>query len=109
MRLLFAALALVACRNSPPQPATVMPVQSDDPAYHEFLERMGPDPQTLQTSFEKSSGGFGLGSRKGKLWEAFVAHYEKLSQEARADIQKVVGRDFMEAYQAQLRRLKTDR
>jgi len=67
------------------------------------------DPQTLQTSFEKSSGGFGLGSRKGKLWEAFVAHYEKLSKEARADIQKVVGRDFMEAYQAQLRRLKTDR
>ena len=67
------------------------------------------DPQTLEKVLEKSSGGFSLVSRKAKLWEAFVAHQQKLAQEAQEDFNKVFGRDFMAAYQSQLRKLKTGR
>jgi FHA domain-containing protein/type VI secretion system protein len=66
------------------------------------------DPHALERALEKS-GGLGLMGRKGKLWDLFIAHQEKLSQEAQDDFQKVFGRDFMGAYQAQLRRLKGGR
>jgi type VI secretion system FHA domain protein len=65
------------------------------------------DPQVLEKAFEKSAGGFSLGSRKAKMWELFLAHQQKLSQEAQEDFNKVFGRDFMVAYQSQLRRLKS--
>jgi type VI secretion system FHA domain protein len=66
------------------------------------------DPQVLEKTFEKAGGGgFSLGSRKAKMWELFIAHQQKLSQEAQEDFNKVFGRDFMAAYQSQLRRLKT--
>lgn len=64
------------------------------------------DPHALERAFENSAGGFGFGSRKAKLWDLFAAHQEKLSRDAQEDFSKVFGRDFMGAYQAQLRRLK---
>ncbi len=67
------------------------------------------DPQVLEKAFEKSAGGFSLGSKKAKLWEAFILHQQKLAQEAQEDFNKVFGRDFMAAYQSQLRKLKTGR
>ncbi|HYX63873.1 MAG TPA: type VI secretion system-associated FHA domain protein, partial [Burkholderiales bacterium] len=66
------------------------------------------DPRTLERSLGKS-GGLGLLGRKGRLWEIFVAQHEKLAQEAQEDFYKVFGRDFMGAYQSQLRRLKGGR
>ena len=51
------------------------------------------DPQVLEKSFEKSAGGFALGSKKAKLWEAFIAQQQKLTQEAQEDFNKVFGRD----------------
>ena len=65
------------------------------------------DPQELEKAFEKSARGFALGGRKAKYWDAFVAHQQQLSQEAQQDFDKVFGRDFVSAYHAQLRRLKT--
>jgi|ERR1051325_1108902 predicted component of type VI protein secretion system len=65
------------------------------------------DPQMLEKSFEKAGRGFSFGGRKAKLWELFISHQQKLAQEAQEDFNKVFGRDFMSAYQAQLRRLKT--
>jgi type VI secretion system FHA domain protein len=65
------------------------------------------DPQVLEKAFEKSSGGgFSLGGRKAKLWEYFAAHQQELVQEAQEDFNKAFGRDFMAAYESQLRRLK---
>jgi type VI secretion system protein len=64
------------------------------------------DPQVLEKTFEKSSGGFSLGGKKAKFWELFIAHQQNLAQEAQEDFNKVFGRDFMSAYQGQLRRLK---
>ena len=67
------------------------------------------DPAALEGAFEKSAKGFSLASRKAKLWEAFVAQQEKLSRDAQEDFNKTFGRDFMGAYQEQLRRLKGGR
>ncbi len=64
------------------------------------------DPHALERAYEKASPGFALGGRKGKLWDLFVAQQEKLVREAQEDFTKVFGRDFMSAYQSQLRRLK---
>jgi FHA domain-containing protein/type VI secretion system protein len=63
----------------------------------------------LERAYEKSAKGFSLASRKAKLWELFVAEQDKLSRDAQEDFNKVFGRDFMGAYQAQLRRLKGGR
>ena len=67
------------------------------------------DPHALERAFEKSSAGFSLASRKARLWELFVAHQEKLSHDAQEDFNKVFGREFMGAYQSQLRRLRGGR
>jgi type VI secretion system FHA domain protein len=67
------------------------------------------DPHVLERTFEKSAKGFSLASRKAKLWELFVAQQDKLARDAQEDFNKVFGRDFMGAYQAQLRRLKGGR
>ena len=65
------------------------------------------DAQVLEKAFDKSAGGFSLGGRKAKLWEFSIAYQQKLAQDAQEDFNKVFGRDFLAAYEAQLRRLKT--
>lgn len=64
------------------------------------------DAQVLEKALDKSAGGFSFGGRKAKMWDLFLAYQQKLSQEAQEDFNKVFGRDFMAAYEAQLRRLK---
>lgn len=64
------------------------------------------DPKAIEKSLEKSSG-FSFGGKKAKLWEAFVEHQNRLAQEAQEDFNKIFGRDFMSAYQAQIRKLKS--
>src|SRR3954471_2624819 len=67
------------------------------------------DPQVLEKSHAKAPAGFSFGGRKSRLWEHFVAEQHKLSQDSQEDFNKVFGGEFMAAYQAQLRRLKTGR
>jgi predicted component of type VI protein secretion system len=68
------------------------------------------NPHALEVAFEKSTtAGLPLPGRKGRLWELFVAHHEKLAHDAQEDINKVLGREFMTAYQSQLRRMKGGR
>jgi type VI secretion system FHA domain protein len=67
------------------------------------------DPPAIERAFDKSAKGFSLASRKAKLWEAFVAQQDKLARDAEEDFNKTFGRDFMVAYQTQLRRLKGGR
>jgi predicted component of type VI protein secretion system len=65
------------------------------------------NPHALEVAFEKSTtAGLPLPGRKGRLWDLFVAHHEKLAHDAQEDINKVLGREFMTAYQSQLRRMK---
>jgi predicted component of type VI protein secretion system len=42
-----------------------------------------------------------------KLWDAFVAHHEKLTRDAEDDLLKVFGKEFLGTYMAQVRRLRT--
>ena len=67
------------------------------------------DPNLIERAFEKSRKGFSLGSRKAKLWHLFVVQQDQLSRDAQDDFNKVFGREFMGAYQDQLRRLKGGR
>jgi type VI secretion system FHA domain protein len=67
------------------------------------------DPNAIERAFEKSPRSFSLASRKAKLWELFVVEQDKLTRDAQDDFNKVFGRDFMGAYQAQLRRVKGGR
>ncbi len=68
------------------------------------------NPHALEVAFEKSTtAGLPLPGRKGRLWDLFVAHHEKLAHDAQEDVDKVVGREFMTAYQSQLRRMKGGR
>jgi predicted component of type VI protein secretion system len=64
------------------------------------------DPNLIERAFEKSRKGFSLGSRKAKLWELFVMQQDQLSRDTQDDFSKVFGRDFMGAYEAELRRVK---
>jgi predicted component of type VI protein secretion system len=66
------------------------------------------DPPALERALEKA-GGLGVLGKKGRLWEFFVAQQDRLVQDAQDDFNQVFGRDFMGAYQAQLRRLKGGR
>jgi type VI secretion system FHA domain protein len=67
------------------------------------------DPNLIERAFEKSRKGFSLGSRKAKLWKLLVVQQDQLSRDAQDDFNKVFGRDFMGAYQAELRRVKGGR
>jgi type VI secretion system FHA domain protein len=64
------------------------------------------DPHVLERAYEKSEKGFSFASRKAQLWDLYVAQQDKLARESQEDFTKVFGRDFMSAYQAQLRRMK---
>ena len=67
------------------------------------------DPPALERALDKSAKGFSLASRKAQLWDLFVEQQDKLARDAQEDFNKVFGREFMGAYQAQLRRLKGGR
>jgi len=67
------------------------------------------DPPALERALDKSAKGFSLASRKARLWDLFVEQQDKLARDAQEDFNKVFGRDFMGAYQSQLRRLKGGR
>ena len=67
------------------------------------------NPKAIEHAFENSQKGFSLGSRKAKLWEQFVVQQDKLSRAAQDDFNKAFGRDFMAAYQAQLKRGQGER
>ena len=68
------------------------------------------NPHALEVAFEKSTtAGLPLPGRKGRLWDLFVAHHEKLAHDVQEDFNKVFGRDFMGAYQEHLRRIKGGR
>lgn len=64
------------------------------------------DPKTLEPELEKNAGGLGL-NRKAKLWELFAVFQHKLARDAEDDFNKVFGREFMGAYMAQVKRLKS--
>src|ERR1041384_1820333 len=64
------------------------------------------DPQLIEREADKQKGSFSL-NKKVKLWDAFVAHHEKLTRDAEDDLLKVFGKEFLGTYMAQVRRLRS--
>jgi type VI secretion system FHA domain protein len=75
-------------------------------AFQGALKRFAP--QYIEREADKQNGGFTL-NKKVKLWDAFVAHHEKLSRDAEDDLLKVFGKEFLSTYAAQVRRLRSGR
>jgi len=73
-------------------------------AFQGALKRF--DPQLIEREADKQKGSFSL-NKKVKLWDAFVAHHEKLSRDAEDDLLKVFGKEFLGTYMAQVRRLRS--
>jgi type VI secretion system FHA domain protein len=73
-------------------------------AFQGALKRF--DPQLIEREADKQKGSFSL-NKKVKLWDAFVAHHEKLTRDAEDDLLKVFGKEFLGTYMAQVRRLRT--
>jgi predicted component of type VI protein secretion system len=67
------------------------------------------EPPILERALDQNAKGFSLASRKARLWDLFLALYDKLARDSQEDFNKVFGRDFVSAYQAQLRRVKGGR
>lgn len=66
------------------------------------------DPKLIEREVDKQSSSFTL-NKKVKLWEAFVAHHEKVSRDAEDDLLKVFGKELLGTYMAQVKRLRTPR
>jgi type VI secretion system FHA domain protein len=75
-------------------------------AFQGALKRFAP--QYIEREVDKQGGSFTL-NKKVKLWDAFVAHHEKLSHDAEDDLLKVFGKEFLATYTAQVRRLRAER
>lgn len=61
------------------------------------------DPVALESRLQKGGMIESLlpGTRRAKLWEAFVATYKEIARDADADFQDVFGREFARAYNQQ--------
>ncbi len=75
-------------------------------AFQGALKRF--DPLLIERQVDKQKGSFAL-NKKVKLWEAFVAHHEKLSLDAEDDLLKVFGKEFLGTYMVQVKRLRGGR
>jgi predicted component of type VI protein secretion system len=67
------------------------------------------EPPAIEQALDQNPKGFSLASRKAKLWQVFAAQQDKLARDAQENFNQAFGRDFMGAYQAELRRLKGER
>jgi type VI secretion system FHA domain protein len=75
-------------------------------AFQGALKRF--DPQLIEREVDKQKGAFTL-NKKVKLWEAFVAHHDKLTRDAEDDLLKVFGKELLGTYMAQVKRLRSGR
>lgn len=75
-------------------------------ALHEVLLRL--NPQTLEKRLAARSvfGAMLPMGRKAKLWELFEEIFGEVSQEAQDDFETLFGREFVKAYETQIRRLE---
>ena len=100
-------------------PAQAMQDACDDLRVHEIALMAGMraafqgalkrfDPQLIEREVDKQKGSFTL-NKKVKLWEAFVAHHDKLTRDAEDDLLKVFGKELLGTYMAQVKRLRSGR
>ena len=72
------------------------------------LERF--DPAELEGRLTERSVLHSLlpGTRKARMWEVFVEHFDRIRQEASDDFQTLFGRAFVQAYEQHLDEIERD-
>ena len=64
------------------------------------------DPERLEEEFKQSGkGGLLPGVMKGRLWNAYQDHYQKVINDMERSFQELFGDEFVQAYEDQMRKL----
>lgn len=72
------------------------------------IARFEPDELEKKISSKSALDALFSANRKAKLWDQFVALYGGIATEAEDDFHNLFGKAFLEAYEAQMARLKSD-
>jgi type VI secretion system FHA domain protein len=68
------------------------------------------DPERLEEEFKQSGkGGLLPGVIKGRLWNAYQDHYQKMVNDMERSFQELFGDEFVQAYEDQMRKLASAR
>ena len=68
------------------------------------------DPERLEEEFKQSGkGGILPGVIKGRLWNAYQDHYQKMVNDMERSFQELFGDEFVQAYEDQMRKLASAR
>ncbi|MGQ3130055.1 type VI secretion system-associated FHA domain protein TagH, partial [Variovorax sp.] len=72
------------------------------------IARFEPEELEKKISSKSALDALFAANRKAKLWDQFVALYGGIATEAEDDFHNLFGKAFLEAYEAQMARLKSD-
>lgn len=68
------------------------------------------DPEKLEEEFKQTGkGGMLPGVMKGRLWNAYQDHYQKMVNDMERSFQELFGDEFVQAYEDQMRKLASAR
>ncbi|MGJ7495230.1 type VI secretion system-associated FHA domain protein TagH [Variovorax sp. RT4R15] len=71
------------------------------------IERFAPDELEKKIAAKSALDSLFAANRKARLWDQFVALYGGIASEAEDDFHSLFGKAFLEAYEAQMERLKS--
>ena len=71
------------------------------------IERFAPDELEKKIAAKSALDSLFAANRKARLWDQFVALYGGIATEAEDDFHSLFGKAFLEAYEAQMERLKS--
>jgi len=78
-------------------------------ALAQVIERFAPAELEKKIAARSALDSLFAANRKAKLWDQFIALYGGIASEAEDDFHALFGRAFLEAYEAQMARLKAGR
>lgn len=77
-------------------------------ALERLIARFGPEELEKKIHARSALGSLFAANRKAKLWDQFTALYGTIASEAEDDFHALFGKAFLEAYEEQMARLKSD-
>ncbi|MDR6539611.1 type VI secretion system-associated FHA domain protein TagH [Variovorax soli] len=78
-------------------------------ALAQVIERFAPAELEKKITARSALDSLFAANRKAKLWDQFIALYGGIASEAEDDFHALFGKAFLEAYEAQMARLKSDK
>lgn len=74
-------------------------------AYEKMLDKFSPD--ALEHRFAEAASKGLLGSKKARLWDAYVEYFDKLQQDPETSFNRLFGEEFASAYETQVDDIKS--